>query len=53
MRKVIAARVAEEVSKESGYEIEIEEREMAMLTPNEIKEPETNQTPKENEILND
>lgn len=36
MRKVIALRVAEEVSKESGYSITIEEREMAMLTPNEM-----------------
>jgi hypothetical protein len=58
MRKVIAARVAEEVSKESGYEIEIEEREMAMLTPNEMRETEpmddkSNQTYKEDEILND
>ena len=55
-RKVIAARVAEEISKASGYEIEIEDREMAMLTPNEVKETETvetNQTNNDNEILED
>jgi capsid protein len=35
-RKVIARRVSEEVSAESGYEITVEDREMAMLTPNEM-----------------
>ena len=35
-RKVIARRVSEEVSKASGYEITVEDREMAMLTPNEM-----------------
>jgi hypothetical protein len=55
MRKVIAAQVAEEVSKESGYEVEIEDREMAMLTPNEVKESkqEETQTNNTNEISND
>lgn len=37
-RKVIARQVSEELSKSSGYEITIEDREMAMLTPNEVKE---------------
>ena len=36
MRKVIARRVSEEVSAETGMEISIEDREMAMLTPNEM-----------------
>jgi hypothetical protein len=55
MRKVIAAQVAEEVSKQSGYEVEIEDREMAMLTPNEVKESkqEETQTNNNNEISND
>lgn len=54
MRKVIAAQVAEEVSKQSGYEVEIEDREMAMLTPNEVKESkqEETQTNNTNEIPN-
>ena len=37
-RKVIARRVSEEVSAESGYEITVEDREMAMLTPNEMQQ---------------
>jgi hypothetical protein len=36
LRKVIARQVSEEVSASSGYEIEVEDREMAMLTPNEM-----------------
>lgn len=35
-RKIVARQVAEEMSASSGYEIEIEDREMAMLTPNEV-----------------
>lgn len=35
-RKVIARRVSEEASAASGYEITVEDREMAMLTPNEM-----------------
>lgn len=35
-RKVIARRVAEEVSAASGYTVTVEDREMAMLTPNEM-----------------
>lgn len=35
-RKVIARQVSEELSKSSGYEITIEDREMAMLTPNDM-----------------
>ena len=35
-RKVIARQVSEEVSKTTGFEITVEDREMAMLTPNEI-----------------
>ena len=42
MRKVVARRVSEEVSQSSGYEIKIEDREMAMLTPNEMAAPAAN-----------
>lgn len=35
-RKVIARRVSEETSANSGFEITVEDREMAMLTPNEM-----------------
>jgi len=50
MRKVIAARVSAEVSTASGYPILVEDREMAMLTPNEVKQTETIET---NEIPDD
>lgn len=53
-RKVIAREVSEEVSKSSGYEIEIEDREMALLTPNEVPEPEEPDKPTNaNEDSND
>jgi hypothetical protein len=39
-RKVTARRISEEVSKSSGYEIQVEDREMAMLTPNEVAQVE-------------
>ena len=58
-RKVVARRVSEELSKSSGYEITIEDREMAMLTPNEVKEadaadpPETTQTTQDDEDSKD
>ena len=35
-RKVIARQVSEEYTKSSGYEITVEDREMAMLTANEM-----------------
>lgn len=54
-RKVIARQVSEEYSKSTGYEIEVEDREMAMLTPNEVAAaepvdaPEIPNNPKQNE----
>jgi len=36
IRKVIARQKAEEASKSSGFDITIDDREMAMLTPNEV-----------------
>ena len=48
-RKVIARRVSEEVSKESGYEITVEDREMAMLTPNEVAQQPATQEPNQPE----
>lgn len=44
-RKVIAKQVSEEYTKSSGYEIEIEDREMVLLTPNEVAEKETPDMP--------
>lgn len=41
-RKVIARQVSEELSKSSGYEITIEDREMAMLTANDMAQPAEN-----------
>ena len=40
-RKIIARQVSEEASKTSGYEIVVDDREMAMLTPNEVSKSET------------
>jgi len=54
-RKVIARQVSEEISKASGYDITVEDREMCMMTPNEVKEtepsdpPETTQTTQDDE----
>ena len=39
-RKAIAAKVSQEASEKYGTEIKIEDREMFMLTPNEVKEVE-------------
>ena len=44
LRKVIARRVSEEQSAASGYEIEVEDREMAMLTANEMSQSEPAET---------
>jgi hypothetical protein len=44
-RKATAKRIAEEISAATGYQIEIEEREMAMLTPNEVAETEPPEPP--------
>jgi hypothetical protein len=50
LRKVIARRVSEEYSASSGYEIKVEDREMALITPNEVPPPETSDSPeKENQ----
>jgi hypothetical protein len=48
-RKIISRQVSEEASAMSGYEIEIEDREMAMLTPNEVAEKEKPEPPDENQ----
>jgi hypothetical protein len=49
MRKYKAQKVAEEMNQKFGTEITVEDREMFMLTPNEMGEPtqETSQTTKE------
>jgi len=47
-RKAIAAKVAQEASTKYGMEIEIEDREMFMMTPNEMgDQSESNKNPKE------
>lgn len=46
-RKITAARVSEEASKESGYDIKVEDREMFMQTPNEPAEMDDEETPNE------
>lgn len=54
LRKYTAQKVAEEMNAKFGAEIEVEEREMFMMTPNEMSEPDDmpepsapSQTPKE------
>jgi hypothetical protein len=44
MRKYTAKRVAEELNKKHGQEITVEDREMAMLTPNEVAGQQSTQT---------
>lgn len=51
-RKIIAAQVSEDASKQSGYEIKVDEREMFMQTPNEMPsqdEPEQINTQESND----
>jgi hypothetical protein len=44
MRKYTAKRVAEELNRKHGQEITVEDREMAMLTPNEVAGQQSTQT---------
>ena len=43
-RKIIARKVSEEASKASGYDIQVDDREMVMLTPNEMAPQPTTET---------